>query len=515
MKPSSDPPAAPAPLVIESSVVEGLPAEGALLLRMSGSLDAAGAEAWSAELRGHLEEADRAGLRPVLDMAHVQLGGAAVLHTLSETTRSRTGRPDLIIVRARPGVREAVHLARLNGVRLYATLDEALRELARAASRVEDLPAWRSQMADPLRPSYEDLRKEVRALRARVRTAPVIGMAQGVLMVRYGLPDSGSAFRVLREASQRFNVPLRVLVSAVVVARPPDGEAWFPGRCSLPVPQLRILARDGRDPRCRRQMIDAVLHEALAIGRAPAGYVRFVDPAANTLMVETHYGCVDALVDHLVRGWDAGTADAVARLRGRRVSVPDVAADALLSEEFRRVLLTTGTGALYSVPVLSSSGSCTGVLTLHWADAGHRPSATQTEALGLLAADTAAWLSWYNRSVLLDALEHLHRVASGSALSPAASTASAASAEDGAGDPRRPGNPEHARTTHQPEGVRRMSNPQQPELRRSDKEGATSQDSGELEGRRTAERNAGARPHGSDQGEKGGGVPPAQRPDHP
>ncbi|MEU8034518.1 hypothetical protein AB0C13_39155, partial [Streptomyces sp. NPDC049099] len=56
MKPSSEPPAAPAPLVIESSVVEGLPAEGALLLRMSGSLDAAGAEAWSAELRGHLEE---------------------------------------------------------------------------------------------------------------------------------------------------------------------------------------------------------------------------------------------------------------------------------------------------------------------------------------------------------------------------------------------------------------------------------------------------------------------------
>ncbi|MFD0392576.1 STAS domain-containing protein [Streptomyces nogalater] len=166
MKPSSGRSAAPARLVIESSVVEGLPAEGALLLRMSGSLDAHGAELWSQELRGHLEQADRAGLRPVLDMAHVQLGGAAVLRTLSETTRTRTGRPDLIIVRARPGVREAVHLARLSGVRLYATLDEALRELARAASRVEELPAWRSQIADPVRPSYEDLYKEVRALRA-------------------------------------------------------------------------------------------------------------------------------------------------------------------------------------------------------------------------------------------------------------------------------------------------------------------------------------------------------------
>ncbi|ALO91908.1 hypothetical protein SHL15_0715 [Streptomyces hygroscopicus subsp. limoneus] len=395
--------------MIESSVVEGLPAEGALLLRMSGSLDADGAQAWSEELRGHLEQADRAGLRPVLDMAHVQLGGAAVLRTLSETTRARTGRPDLIIVRARPGVREAVHLARLEGVRLYATLDEALHELARVASRVEELPAWRSQMADPLRPSYEDLYKEVRALRARVRTAPVIGMAQGTLMVRYGLPDSGSAFRALREASQRFNVPLRVLVSAVVVARPPDGDVWFPGRRSLPVPQLRMLARGGRDPRYRRQMIDAVLREALAIGKAPAGYVQFVDPAVNVLMLETHYGCAETFLDQLVRGRGDGTADAAARVRGRQVSVPDVATDARLSDDCRRALLATGTQALHSVPVLSSAGSCTGVITLHWPDAGHRTTAGQAEAFTLLASDTSAWLSWYHRSVLLDALEHLHR----------------------------------------------------------------------------------------------------------
>ncbi|MEU6284512.1 ANTAR domain-containing protein [Streptomyces sp. NPDC047028] len=412
MKSASDRPGAAAPLVIESSVVEGLPAEGALLLRMSGSLDADGAHAWSEELRGHLAKADRAGLRPVLDMAHVLLGGAAVLRTLSEATLARTGRPDLIIVRARPGVREAVHLARLAGVRLYTTLDEALREMARTVTRVEDLPAWRSQMADPLRPSYEDLHKEVRALRARVRTAPVIGMAQGTLMVRYGLADSGSAFRVLREASQRFNVPLRVLVSAVVVARPPDGAVWFPGRRPLPVPALRILARGGRDPRYRRQMIDAVLHEALAIGRAPAGYVQFVDPAVNALMLETHHGCDETFLDVLVRGRDEGTADAAARTRGQAVSVPDVVTDPLLCDDSRRALLTNGTRALRSTPVVSGAGSCLGVITLHWEEAGRRPTAGQSDALDVLAGDTAAWLSWYHRSVLLDALEHVHKALS-------------------------------------------------------------------------------------------------------
>ncbi|MFF0777313.1 hypothetical protein [Streptomyces sp. NPDC003720] len=64
-----------------------------------------------------------------------------------------------------------------------------------------------------------------------------------------------------------------------------------------------------------------------------------------------------------------------------------------------------------------------------------------------------------------------------------------------------------------------MSNPQQPEQRRSDKGGGTPQDSGELKARQTAERDAGGRPHGSDKGGKGGGegggVPPAQQPDHP
>ncbi|MER6471143.1 hypothetical protein [Streptomyces collinus] len=67
-----------------------------------------------------------------------------------------------------------------------------------------------------------------------------------------------------------------------------------------------------------------------------------------------------------------------------------------------------------------------------------------------------------------------------------------------------------------------MSNPQQPEQRRSDKGGATPQDSGELKARDAAGRDEGARRQGQDKGGKGGkgggeggGVPPAQQPDHP
>ncbi|MFE0733777.1 hypothetical protein [Streptomyces sp. NPDC058855] len=65
-----------------------------------------------------------------------------------------------------------------------------------------------------------------------------------------------------------------------------------------------------------------------------------------------------------------------------------------------------------------------------------------------------------------------------------------------------------------------MSNPQQPEARRSGRGGATPQNSREVKadeaGRETARP---GRAHGTDRGDKGGGegggVPPDQRPEHP
>lgn len=62
-----------------------------------------------------------------------------------------------------------------------------------------------------------------------------------------------------------------------------------------------------------------------------------------------------------------------------------------------------------------------------------------------------------------------------------------------------------------------MSNPQQPELRRSGK-GETVEGSEELRASGSAGP-GGARPHGTDKGSKGGGegggVPPAQQPPYP
>ncbi|MFG2793468.1 ANTAR domain-containing protein [Streptomyces sp. NPDC048419] len=78
----------------------------------------------------------------------------------------------------------------------------------------------------------EDLQAEVFGLHAEVRAGPLIGMAQGVLLERYAVADADAAFGLPKQASQRHNVPMRVLASAVVTPPPPSAPSpeWFPGR---------------------------------------------------------------------------------------------------------------------------------------------------------------------------------------------------------------------------------------------------------------------------------------------
>ncbi|SEK98826.1 hypothetical protein SAMN05660976_01589 [Nonomuraea pusilla] len=67
-------------------------------------------------------------------------------------------------------------------------------------------------------------------------------------------------------------------------------------------------------------------------------------------------------------------------------------------------------------------------------------------------------------------------------------------------------------------GVNAMTNPQQPEIRRSGKSATESKSAHAVPETKSGAKRA-ARPHGTDKGRKGGGkgggVPPEQRPPHP
>ncbi|MER8005145.1 ANTAR domain-containing protein [Streptomyces sp. NPDC094149] len=367
---------------------------------LTGTLDAGACADLARDLRRHLDAAARHGRRPVLDMSGVRLVDATACRTLRHAT-DHLAREPVPVIGAKPPVREALEHPRPPGIRLYDTLAEALAELPRPVLSAEHPPA------EP-----EDLRGEVFGLRAKARTTGLIGTAQGMLVVRYGLPGPAVAFSLLRRASQQVNVPLRVLASAVVTAPPPRAvEAWFPGRAPHAPPDSAFLRAYRGDVADRRQVLAAALREAVALSAADAAEVHLTDPAPDdALFLEQHQGLDAAYWDQVALVARPPLVCARAQRQHAPVTVAGVGADPALSvHPAGRALLKAGSHAVHSLPLITADGYCTGTLTLHRNRPGVWLTDRQREELGVLAGDLAAWRSWYRRTVVLDALEYLHQ----------------------------------------------------------------------------------------------------------
>lgn len=62
------------------------------------------------------------------------------------------------------------------------------------------------------------------------------------------------------------------------------------------------------------------------------------------------------------------------------------------------------------MPLTTASGLCAGMVSAHL---GHRLkglTAAQTKALDVVGGQAGEWLAWYDRTVVMDALEYLHRL---------------------------------------------------------------------------------------------------------
>lgn len=130
-------------------------------------------------------------------------------------------------------------------------------------------------------------------LRAKARSSGLIGIAQGILIERYDLPDPPAAFALPREASQNLNVPLRVVASAVITAPPPQTpRKWFTGRGTHAAPPAAALLHTyGVDASDRRRVLTSALDEAVALSDAGAGELHLTDLAQDdALVLEEHRG---------------------------------------------------------------------------------------------------------------------------------------------------------------------------------------------------------------------------------
>ncbi|MFR0355551.1 ANTAR domain-containing protein [Streptomyces sediminimaris] len=367
------------------------------ILCLTGVLDADGATALGRELPRHVDKASRAGQRLVLDLTGVRSVSAAAARRLDSHTRHLAEDPLLVIATA--PVR-ALFSPPPAGLRVYPSLGAVLSAVGSPPRRAV-APIGR-----------DSLQAELFGLKAKIRTGPLIGMAQGVLLERYALADSVAAFDLLKQASQRHNVPMRVLASALVTAPPPNesSPAWFPGRLRTPPPPLELLGGRGFQAGDRKHVLRTLVYEAVTLADADGAEVHLSDRALeNSLVLEAQTGLDSAHRDRLALVSGPPAVSARARELGRPVFVADIAADPeLAGAEEGATALAAGSRALYAVPALTETGECAGVICVHRMWPGRWMTTAQHTALATLADDLVAWHSWYRRAVVLEALEHVH-----------------------------------------------------------------------------------------------------------
>lgn len=371
---------------------------GFVLLRLAGEIDVAGCRALDRRIRDSAE-------RLIVDLSEVGLLSAAAIGVLIAHTERLAALGGRLLVVGSESVARILRTAQADTVLdTYDSLAEALQAAAPGAAAATEYDGQRLR----LRPD------EVVRLRRQLRTVPTVARAIGVLQERYGLPDDAAAFDLLRVSSQRHNLRLYRVAAALLAAPAPrrrDTERWFPGRLRRPAPPLPFLGdalvRTGN----RTAVLDAVLAEMAGRTETESADLQLSDALDGGLRLDRQRGLTAELVELVDTADYARTAPTLA-LRRRVRTVVDLAEDPVFADSVARaMLLAGGSRTVRSAPMFTSAGSPVGVITTHHAErAGPFDPATRA-ALTLIADQTGAWLDWHQRTVMLDALELVHRSA--------------------------------------------------------------------------------------------------------
>jgi hypothetical protein len=266
-----------------------------------------------------------------------------------------------------------------------------------------------SGATEELRAEVDELRQTVTGLDARARTRTRIALAQGVLIERYRLPDTDAAFALMRQASQGANIKMHQLASAVARVPGPDAgaAAWFPDRVRREPPSLKELGVEEEHPN-QGAVLTAALKRILTVAGAGMGDVQLAEE--DGLRMHRQVG----LTDHFAQYFafvDQGTACARAAEAGVQVTVGDVSTAEVLDDEAREVILRAGSRACHSVPLVDQEGTARGVVSSHHPRPLVGFTRAQLQALHGVSRRAGQWLSWHEDTVVLDALEDLHRQA--------------------------------------------------------------------------------------------------------
>jgi len=190
----------------------------------------------------------------------------------------------------------------------------------------------------------------------RLGSMPVIEQAKGILMAQHG-GGPEEAFDLLRRASQRFNIPVRVLAARLVhgVQRPgPQAVQVLHAalRVSPPAPALGAL-------------LDEVLEFALTLLHAERGNIQLADPATGALRIAAQRGFGPEFLEYFAAVTDDGSACGRAAQHHAQVVIADVTTDSGFAPH-RDIALASGFRAVQSTPLVNRAGHLVGMLSTHY-----------------------------------------------------------------------------------------------------------------------------------------------------
>jgi anti-anti-sigma factor len=318
-------------------------------------------------------------------------------------------------------VAHAQRLAAEGGGLIVVTGGERNERLLRVteADRVLDvrrtMPTTVTARVQAVERSVDQRDQQIFDLRRKLRTQSTIARALGVVQERYGLSDPDAAFDLLRTGSQRYNLRLSRVATAFLAApapRGPDADYWFPGRLRQLAPPLTFAGQDIARSGNHATVLDALLNAMAECVDAEMADLQTAEPPHGDLWMERHRGVPTGLLSDLDADEYRSTAPRLALRRRVRVVVSDIASDPVMAgSPIQAVLLSVGSRAMHSSPLPAPVGRPVGVVSAHHPRTGWVPTAAEHRRLDTIAVEAGAWLDWHRRTVMLDALEHVHRTA--------------------------------------------------------------------------------------------------------
>ena len=190
----------------------------------------------------------------------------------------------------------------------------------------------------------------------RLVSRPVIEQAKGILMAQQGCGPE-EAFDLLRRASQRFNVPVRVLAARLAHGAQSPGPQAAPGSAAT-------LRKEGAAP-ALGALLDQVLAFALTLLHAERGNIQLADPDTGTLRIAAQRGFGPEFMEYFASVTDDRSACGRAARRHAQVVITDVTTDPEFAPH-REIALASGFRAVQSTPLVNRAGHLVGMLSTHY-----------------------------------------------------------------------------------------------------------------------------------------------------